>query len=292
MIPEEILKKVKLIEIKSRDIVNNLFSGEYHSAFKGAGMEYAETREYVYGDDVRLIDWNITAKLNRPYIKIFEEEREQTIILMVDLSGSGYFGSKNSLKIDLMIELSSILSFSAIKNNDKVGLLIFSDRIEKFIPPKKGKSHVLRIIRDLIYFNPTHTKTNISGALDYINKVVKKKSIIFLLSDFIDNNYLKNLKHTNKKHDLINVLIRDDFEINIPNVGLCQFYDIEENKSYWIDTSKKSNRQKINENFQNLYKNILLKFKKNKLEIVDIISGEGYINPLITFFKKRSSLLH
>tara|TARA_Y100001970_G_C14209833_1_gene846215 strand:- start:57 stop:935 length:879 start_codon:yes stop_codon:yes gene_type:complete len=288
MIPEEILKKVKLIEIKSRDIVNNIFSGEYHSAFKGLGIEYAETREYVYGDDVRLIDWNVTAKTGKPYIKIFEEEREQSIVLMVDLSASGYFGSQESLKVDTMIELSSILSFSAIKNNDKVGLLIFSDKIEKFIPPQKGKSHVLRIIRELIYFNPKNTKTNISGALDYINKVIKKKSIVFLLSDFIDSKYLKNLKYLNKKHDLINILIKDEFECKIFDLGLSKIHDIENNLDYWLDTGNKSNQQQINKFLNEEKSKLILEFKKNNLELIDVTISLGYIDPLISFFKKRS----
>jgi len=288
MIPEEILRKVKLIEIKSRDIVNNIFSGEYHSAFKGSGIEYAETREYVYGDDVRLIDWNVTAKTGKPYIKIFEEEREQSIILMVDLSASGYFGSNESLKVDTMIELSSILSFSAIKNNDKVGLLIFSDKIEKFIPPEKGKSHVLRIIRELIYFNPKSTKTNISLALDYINKIIKKKSIVFLLSDFIDSKYLKDLRYSNKKHDLINVLIRDEYESKIFNLGLSKIHDIENDFDYWLDTGNQLNRKEINKFLTQERNKLILKFKKNNLELIDIIVSSGYIDPLIDFFKKRS----
>ena len=290
MIPEEILRKVKLIEIKSRDIVNNIFSGEYHSAFKGSGIEYAETREYVYGDDVRLIDWNVTAKTGKPYIKIFEEEREQSIILMVDLSASGYFGSNESLKVDTMIELSSILSFSAIKNNDKVGLLIFSDKIEKFIPPEKGKSHVLRIIRELIYFNPKSTKTNISLALDYINKIIKKKSIVFLLSDFIDSKYLKDLRYSNKKHDLINVLIRDEYESKIFNLGLSKIHDIENDFDYWLDTGNQLNRKEINKFLTQERNKLILKFKKNNLELIDIIVSSGYIDPLIDFFKKRSQI--
>ncbi len=223
MIPAEIIKKVRLIEIKTRHIVNNIFGGEYHSAFKGMGMEFAEVREYYPGDDIKAIDWNVTARTGKPFIKKYDEERELTVMLIVDVSASGFFGTGDSLKSDIMIELASILSFSAIKNNDKVGLLLFSDKIEEFIPPKKGKSHVLRVIREMIYHKAKDRKTDISIALEHIQKVLKRKSIIFLLSDFWDDSYQQTMKLINKKHDLINIQILDKAEIAIPKLGMVNF---------------------------------------------------------------------
>jgi len=287
MIPAEILKKVRLIEIKTRHIVNNIFGGEYHSAFKGMGMEFAEVREYYPGDDIRAIDWNVTARTGKPFIKKYDEERELTVMLIVDVSASGFFGTGESLKSDIMIELASILSFSAIKNNDKVGLLLFSDKIEEFIPPKKGKSHVLRVIREMIYHKAKDRKTDISIALEHIQKVLKRKSIIFLLSDFWDDSYQQTMKLINKKHDLINIQILDKAEIAIPKLGMVKFHDAETQKSAWIDTNNKQ-VQKISTKYIQNKNNIIKEFcKKNKIDFISIDTAEGYLNPLEQFFSSR-----
>ncbi|SVE56794.1 uncharacterized protein METZ01_LOCUS509648, partial [marine metagenome] len=226
---------------------DNVFGGEYHSAFKGMGMEFSEVRQYCPGDDIRGIDWNVTARYGTPYIKKYNEERELTVILMIDVSASGFYGTGSMLKSDLMIEIGSILSFSAIKNNDKVGLLLFSDKIEKYIPANKGKSHVLRVIREIIYHRADNTGSDIGKALDHMQKVLKRKSIIFILSDFWCNNYTKQMKRMNRKHDLINIHILDNSEINFPSLGLMKFHDAESQQSFWIDTSNKNSIQKITE---------------------------------------------
>ena len=287
MIPAEILKKVRLIEIKTRHIVNNIFGGEYHSAFKGMGMEFAEVREYYPGDDIRAIDWNVTARTGKPFIKKYDEERELTVMLIVDVSASGFFGTGESLKSDIMIELASILSFSAIKNNDKVGLLLFSDKIEEFIPPKKGKSHVLRVIREMIYHKAKDRKTDISIALEHIQKVLKRKSIIFLLSDFWDDSYQQTMKLINKKHDLINIQILDKAEIVIPKLGMVKFHDAETQKSAWIDTNNKQVQNITTKYIQNKNKIIKEFCKKNKIDFISIDTAEGYLNPLEQFFSTR-----
>jgi len=287
MIPAEILKKVRLLEIKTRHIVNNIFGGEYHSAFKGMGMEFAEVREYYPGDDIRAIDWNVTARTGKPFIKKYDEERELTVMLIVDVSASGFFGTGESLKSDIMIELASILSFSAIKNNDKVGLLLFSDKIEEFIPPKKGKSHVLRVIREMIYHKAKDRKTDISIALEHIQKVLKRKSIIFLLSDFWDDSYQQPMKLLNKKHDLINIQILDKAEIAIPKLGMVKFHDAETQKSAWIDTNNKQVQNISTKYIQNKNKVIKEFCKKNKIDFISIDTAEGYLNPLEQFFSTR-----
>ena len=287
MIPAEILKKVRLIEIKTRHIVNNIFGGEYHSAFKGMGMEFAEVREYYPGDDIRAIDWNVTARTGKPFIKKYDEERELTVMLIVDVSASGFFGTGESLKSDIMIELASILSFSAIKNNDKVGLLLFSDKIEEFIPPKKGKRHVLRVIREMIYHKAKDRKTDISIALEHIQKVLKRKSIIFLLSDFWDDSYQQTMKLINKKHDLINIQILDKAEIAIPKLGMVKFHDAETQKSAWIDTNNKQVQNISTKYIQNKNKVIKEFCKKNKIDFISIDTAEGYLNPLEQFFSTR-----
>ena len=287
MIPAEILKKVRLIEIKTRHIVNNIFGGEYHSAFKGMGMEFAEVREYYPGDDIRAIDWNVTARTGKPFIKKYDEERELTVMLIVDVSASCFFGTGDSLKSDIMIELASILSFSAIKNNDKVGLLLFSDKIEEFIPPKKGKSHVLRVIREMIYHKAKDRKTDISIALEHIQKVLKRKSIIFLLSDFWDDSYQQTMKLINKKHDLINIQILDKAEIAIPKLGMVKFHDAETQKSGWIDTNNKQVQNISTKYIQNKNKVIKEFCKINKIDFISIDTAEGYLNPLVQFFSTR-----
>ena len=283
----DLLKKVRKIEIKTKRLTNNLFTGQYHSAFKGKGMLFSEVRKYVPGDDVRDIDWNVTAKLSEPYIKVFEEERELTMVLMVDLSGSEFFGTSGMLKKDLIIEICAVLSFSAMQNNDKVGVLFFTDQIELFIPPKKGKKHILRIIRELINFKPKGNKTNISKACQYLNNVVKKKSIIFIISDFIDKNFQNSLSLISKKHDLTGVRVFDDFEQNMFSFGLSLFFDPENQAYQWVDTSDAIVRKGI----QNSYREIADYFKKSFLKtgasVVDISTKDSYVKKLLELFKSK-----
>ena len=237
MLTKELLKQVRQIEIRTKGLVNQVFSGEYHSVFKGRGMEFSEVREYQYGDDIRNIDWNVTARFGHPFVKIFEEERELTVMLMVDLSGSQMFGSLSKTKQRVAAELSAILAFSALKNNDKVGLILFTDKVEKFVPPRKGNSHVLRIVRDVLSFEPEGKKTNLRTALEFMNGAIKKRSIVFLLSDFMDDGYEKILRVVGKKHDLIGVVLDDRRESEIPKMGLIKLTDAETNEERWIDTS-------------------------------------------------------
>ena len=283
----ELLKKVRKIEIKTKRLTNNLFTGQYHSAFKGKGMLFSEVRKYVPGDDVRDIDWNVTAKLSEPYIKIFEEERELTMMLMVDLSASGIFGTSEMLKKDIITEICAVLSFSAMQNNDKVGLIFFTDRIELFIPPKKGRKHVLRIIRELINFSPKSKKTNISQACQYLNNVVKKKSIVFMLSDFVDNDFSKSLSLIAKKHDLTGIRVFDKFEENISPIGLNLFYDPENNSHHWIDTSDTSIRKKIKKIYLERYNYFRDSFLRSGASIVDISTQDSYIIKLLELFKNK-----
>jgi uncharacterized protein (DUF58 family) len=284
----ELLKKVRKIEIKSRGLSNHVFSGEYHSAFKGRGMTFSEVREYQPGDDIRSIDWNVTARFNNPFVKVFEEEREMTVMLLVDVSSSGEFASRGQLKKDLITELCAVLAFSCIQNNDKIGVLFFSDKIEKFIPPAKGKSHVLRIIRDLIDFKPEHKNTNISIALKYLTNVIKKKTVAFLISDFIDTNFNDALKIANKKHDIVALHIYDKREKELPNIGLIKMRDAETGTIKWVDTS--------NEKVRKNYKAAALKheaaiteaLRKSGVDSALINTEQSYIKPLMNLFKQRS----
>tara|TARA_B100001029_G_C15059391_1_gene457066 strand:+ start:2758 stop:3633 length:876 start_codon:yes stop_codon:yes gene_type:complete len=289
MLPPEILKKVRLLEIQTRNLVNDIFGGEYHSAFKGMGMEFAEVREYQPGDDIRDIDWNVTARTGKPFIKKFDEERELTVMLMIDVSASGYFGSGQNLKSDLMVELASILSFSAIKNNDKVGLILFSDQIEKFIPPNKGKTHVLRVIRELIYYKTEDKRTGITEALEYSLKALKRKSVIFLISDFLDEGYETSIKLINQKHDLICIQITDPSEVEIPDLGLIKLHDVETGKTCWIDSSNIQYRQEMKNNFDTKLKLQTRLFKKHKIDHIHINTDKSYIEPLVEFFNNRIS---
>lgn len=287
MTTKELLKKVRQIEIRTRGLVNQLFSGEYHSVFKGRGMEFSEVREYQIGDDVRSIDWNVTARYGHPFVKIFEEERELTVILLVDLSGSLYFGSMESTKQQIAAEISAVLAFSALKNNDKVGMILFTDKIEKFIVPKKSRAHTLRIIREVLSFEPTGKGTNIKNALEYLNRTIKKRSIVFLISDFNDEGYEQILKIIGKKHDLVGVVLQDPREDEIPKIGLVKFFNPETEEEIIVDTSDK--------NFQEWYK---LKRAETKLrrkslfvsahlDAININTNESYIKPLTNFFRIR-----
>ncbi len=287
MLTKELIKQVRQIEIRTRGLVNQVFSGEYHSVFKGRGMEFSEVREYNFGDDIRNIDWNVTARFGHPYVKIFEEERELTVILLVDLSGSLSFGTKEKTKQQIATEISAILAFSALKNNDKVGLFLFTDKIEKFIPPRKGKKHVLRIIRELLSFTPEGNSTNIKSALEYMNHAIKKRSIVFLISDFIDEGYEKILRVVGKKHDLIGIIINDQREKSIPKMGLVKFVDAETGAVRWIDTSSKKMQQWILDYYNKLASQRKSLFISSRLDSIEIKTGENYITPLVNFFRLR-----
>ncbi len=287
MLTKELLKQVRQIEIRTKGLVNQVFSGEYHSVFKGRGMEFSEVREYQFGDDIRNIDWNVTARFGHPFIKVFEEERELTVILMVDLSGSLMFGSVSKTKQRIAAELSAILAFSAMKNNDKVGLILFTDKIEKFVPPRKGRKHVLRIIREVLSFEPEGKTTNIKTALEYMNNAIKKKSIAFLISDFMDNGFEKILKIVGRKHDLIGIVLDDRREKEIPVLGLVKFVDAETGQERWIDTANQSVRQRINMNRLEREKKRKSLFISSGLDSIEISTGSNYIQPLVQFFKRR-----
>ena len=287
MIDTDLLKKVRKIEIKTKGLSKHLFSGEYHSAFKGRGMAFSEVREYQFGDDIRNIDWNVTARLNHPYVKVFEEERELTVILLVDVSGSNRFGTRKQFKEELLAEIAAILAFSAIQNNDKVGVIFFSDKIEKFISPKKGSTHILRIIRELIDFKPDNTKTDITEALRYFTNVIKKKSTAFLISDFYDNNYEDALKIASKKHDIVAIRITDEKEKSLPDLGLVKIYDPETNKTLWIDTSSKDVRNDFEQSYNDHSRYVNEIFRKYGIDNVEISTGQDYVKQLMKLFKQR-----
>jgi uncharacterized protein (DUF58 family) len=283
----ELLKRVRKIEIKTRGLSRHIFAGEYHSAFKGRGMAFSEVREYQYGDDFRSVDWNVTARFNHPYIKVFEEERELTVMLLLDVSGSGEFGTQSRYKNTMITEIAALLSFSAIQNNDKVGVILFTDRIERFIPPKKGRQHILKIIRELIDFKPTSRLTNLTIPLRYLANVIKKRSIAFLISDFMDDNFEDALKIVSKKHDMVGLRIYDVREMELPNIGLMKVKDAETGQFTWIDTGS----QRVRNSYKDLYKkrqaelNDLL--MRAGVDNVSIAAHEDYVKPLMRLFKKR-----
>jgi uncharacterized protein (DUF58 family) len=283
----ELLKKVRRIEIKTRGITQSLFSGEYHSAFKGRGMSFSEVREYQMGDDIRTIDWNVTARFNHPYVKIFEEERELTLMLLVDVSGSENFGTRKQLKEDMITELCAVLAFSGLQNNDKIGVIFFTDIIEKFIPPKKGKSHILRIIRELLEFEPKNRKTDITQALRYFTNVIKKRSIAFMISDFMDGDFTDAMKIASRKHDLIALRIYDKREKELPNVGLLKTIDPESGDITWMNTSNKKVRIAYAEAINAKEKILSDIFKRSGVDTVSIATDESYMAPLSNLFKKR-----
>ena len=283
----ELLKKVRKIEIKTKGLSNHIFSGEYHTAFKGKGMAFSEVREYQPGDDVRSIDWNVTARYNNPFVKVFEEEREMTVILLIDLSGSSDFGTQNQLKREVATEISAVLSFSAIHNNDKIGVIFFSDKIEKFIPPKKGKSHILRIIRELITFKSESKKTNIQIALKYFNNVIKKRAVCFIISDFMDKGFDKSLKIAKNKHDVIALRVHDEREESLIDVGMIKIRDTENGDLRWVDTSNKNLRDQFQKNYHKFEKNLKETLQNSGVDHIDISTGKDYIKPLKNFFKNR-----
>ena len=285
----DLIKKVRKIEIKTRGLSNHIFAGEYHSAFKGKGMTFSEVREYQYGDSIKNIDWNVTARFNTPFVKIFEEERELTVILLVDVSGSKSFGTTVQQKRDLITELSAVLSFSAINNNDKIGVILFSDKIEKFIPPKKGKKHILRIIHDLIEFKPESKGTDIAEALRFFTNAIKKRSTAFIISDFIDSGYEKALQIANNKHDIIALRVYDKREFELPNIGLVKFLDAETGKSKWIDSSSRAVREQYNKYWKVRQAKLSSTFSKYSVDNVMLSTDQDYIKPLIGLFKRRGA---
>lgn len=292
MIPAEIIKKIRRIEIRTRKLVNDVFSGEYHSVFKGRGMEFSDVREYQPGDDIRTIDWNVTARLNHPFVKQFVEEREMTVMLLVDGSASENFGTKDRMKGEVASEICALIAFSAIKNNDKVGLIIFTDSVEIFIPPRKGRQHVLRVIREILYYKPKGKTTNINISLEYLNKVIKRKTVTFLVSDFLTKGYDKLLRVTNKKHDVIAVALSDPREMFLPAFGFVDLEDAETGEKKLIDCNDK--------NFIEEYSNISLRmqakrkslFRSMGIDFIDISTDVPYTNSLISFFKRRARRFH
>jgi uncharacterized protein (DUF58 family) len=287
VIPKHVLKKVRQIEIRTRHLVNDVFSGEYHSVFKGRGMEFAEVREYEPGDDIRTIDWNVTARMGRPYIKRFTEERELTVILVVDVSASSNFGTFEQMKGEIVAELCAVLAFAAIKNNDRVGLLIFTDQIEKFIPPKKGRTHILRVIRELLYTQPEQPGTDITQALEYLNKVITRRSIVFMVSDFLTSDYMTPLRIANKRHDMVAITITDPREIRLPPVGLIELEDVETGEEVLIDTNDKAWLQAYQKMNIQRREERDRQFRLMGVDAVHISTDRPYIDPLIQFFRMR-----
>ncbi|CAL2092803.1 DUF58 domain-containing protein [Tenacibaculum sp. 190524A02b] len=284
---KELLKKVRKIEIKTRRLSNHIFGGEYHSTFKGRGMTFSEVRQYQYGDDIRAIDWNVTARYNEPYVKVFEEERELTMMLVVDISGSEFFGTSQQFKKDTITEIAATLAFSAIQNNDKVGLILFSENVELFIPPKKGKSHVLRIIRELIEFDPKSKKTNINEALKFLSNVMKKKAIVFVLSDFMDDDYERTLKIVGNKHDVTGIRVYDKHDEKIPNLGMVSMVDAETGEVHFVNTSSSSIRNQYKLNAHRLADYFKNTFRKSGAGVINTRVDESYVKKLLGYFKQK-----
>lgn len=285
---KELLKKVRKIEIKTRRLSDHIFSGEYHSSFKGRGMTFSEVRQYQFGDDIRSIDWNVTARYSEPYVKVFEEERELTMMLVVDISGSESFGTTQQFKRDILTEISATLAFSAIQNNDKVGLLLFSNEIELFIPPKKGKTHVLRIIRELIEFKPNSKKTDLTQALKYFSNVMKKKAIVFILSDFIDNGYDNALKIVGKKHDVTGIRVYDKLETELPKLGMVPMRDAENGEIVLVNTNSKTVRRNYRANYLKTVDYFEDSFTKSGSGVINTRVDESYVKKLLGYFKRRA----
>jgi uncharacterized protein (DUF58 family) len=286
----ELLKKVRKIEIKTRGLSRNIFAGEYHSAFKGRGMAFSEVREYQFGDDIRNIDWNVTARYNHPYVKIYEEERELTVMLLIDVSGSSNFGTFEKMKKNVITEISAILSFSAIQNNDKIGVIFFSDTIEKFIPPKKGRSHILRIIRELIDFQARHTQTDITEAVRYLTNAIKKRCTAFIISDFMDDNPALDLALSiaNNKHDLVALTIYDERERELPPIGMIKLKDAETGKYLWLDSSSRRIRRIYSDFWKNRMAGLDKRFKRCGIDYVSVSTNEDYVKSLMSLFRKRA----
>lgn len=284
---KELLKKVRKIEIKTRRLSDHIFSGEYHTSFKGRGMTFSEVRQYQYGDDIRAIDWNVTARYNEAHVKVFEEERELTMMLMVDISGSESFGSKNQFKKEIVTEIAATMAFSATQNNDKIGLILFSDQIELYIPPKKGKSHVLRIIRELIEFQPRSSKTDVSQALKFLSGTQKKKAIVFLISDFMSDEYEHTLKIASKKHDITGIRVYDIREEKLPNLGMVPMLDAETGETQLVNTGSKAIRMEYEKEYQNKVDYFIETFRKSGSGVVNTRVDESYVTKLLSYFKSR-----
>ncbi|MCB0288770.1 MAG: DUF58 domain-containing protein [Calditrichaeota bacterium] len=292
---KELLKKVRQIEINIRGVVNEVFAGEYHSVFKGRGMEFAEVREYRYGDDVRNIDWNVSARMSQPFVKMFDEERELTVMILFDCSASEIFGTRGQVKGDVATEIAALLASSALKNNDKVGLIIFSDRIEKFVPPRKGRQHILRVIRELLFAedevsagNPRSIQTDIAVALEYLNQIVKRRATVFLISDFLAEGFEKDLQIANKRHDLVGIRIVDPLEEKLPAVGLIELEDLETGEVLLVDTAVSAIRQSASENAAKSKQKLERFFKSIGMDFIDIYTNESYVRPLTKFFRMRA----
>lgn len=284
---KDLLKKVRKIEIKTRRLSDHIFSGEYHTSFKGRGMTFSEVRQYQYGDDIRAIDWNVTARYNEPYVKVFEEERELTMMLMVDISGSESFGTQNQFKKDIVTEIAATMAFSATQNNDKIGLILFSDQIELYIPPKKGRSHVLRIIRELIEFQPKSQKTDLAQALKFLSGTQKKKAIVFVISDFMTGDYEQTLKIASKKHDITGIRVYDVREEKMPNIGMVAMQDAETGAVQWINTGSKSVRLNYEKYYQDKVAYFRETFSKSGAGVVSTRVDESYVTKLLGYFKSR-----
>jgi len=285
----ELLKRVRKIEIKTRGLSRNIFAGQYHTAFKGRGMAFSEVREYQFGDDVRSIDWNVTARFDRPYVKIYEEERELTVMLLIDVSGSRIFGTNNSLKKNVITEIAATLAFSAIQNNDKIGVIFYSDKLEKFIPPQKGKKHILYIIRELIDFQPENKKTDLSGAIKYMTNVIKRRCTAFVISDFIDNkDFQTDLTIANRKHDVVAIQVFDKRETELPAVGLMRVHDAETDAERMIDTSSRAVRNAYRQWWKNQQEQLSDTFKKSKVDSISLSTDQDYVKALISLFNLRS----
>lgn len=289
MLNRDLLKKVKKIELSTRHLVNEVFGGEYHSVFKGRGMEFAEVREYTPGDDIRTIDWNVSARTGVPFVKLFEEERELTVMILVDASASGAFGTRVQMKRALAAELSAVLAFSAVKNNDKVGLIIFTDRVEKYIPPRKGRSHVLRVIREVLDHEPQHQGTSINTALEFMSRVIRKRSVTFMISDFLDTDYERSIKQASRKHDMLSFHLQDPWEIQLPDLGLIQLHDGETGETSLVNTGNASLRKTYEVRSRERFEKLQTFFKTNGLDYLPIRTDIPYVDSLINFFRKRAA---
>lgn len=290
MIPRELFAKIRRIEIRTKGLVNNVFGGEYHSAFKGRGIEFSEVRPYQFGDDIRTIDWNVTARTGDTFVKIFEEEREQTLLLVVDISGSSDFGSRDKFKREIAAEICAILGFSAIKNNDKVGLLLFSDQVELFVPPKSGRRHVLRLIRDLFAHEPSSSSTAIQVALDHILRVIRRRSIVLLVSDFLDEGFEKSLRMVSRRHDTVAVQLQDPREKSLPSLGLVTLFDPETKRARLLDTGSRGVRKAFRQSSLDRNTQLKVLFRRARVDHVEILCGEDFVDPLAKFFRARAQI--
>lgn len=291
MIPKEILKKVRQIQIRTRSVVSDIFAGQYHSVFKGQGMEFQEVREYAPGDEIRAIDWNVTARMGHPFIKKYREERELTVMLLVDISGSQHFGSGTQFKKDLAAELAAVLAFAAIQNNDRVGLILFTDQIEHYVAPKKGARHVLRVIRDVLYFQPKNRGTAIGPALDYLNKVAHRKTVSFVISDFIDDNFQRALNVTARRHDLISIVTRDPRESEWPDVGIVEWHDAETGQRKLVDTGDRTTRERLSRQQNERRESTKSKLRSAGVDVIEVNAGQPYQRELVSFFRRRERRL-